>query len=412
MRKLASAMGMIAVVTLLLVGCSATAQRASDAAGTPKSSPKPKTYPVPDGCPAAEDMVSAYFGKGYEKKYVLVDAKLLDGEVATPLLDGGCAYLGADAKTASNSSAQYNDVLVWYFNVGTPDRITSAQLDSWAQSAGGTKDPDSPNSYDLPGTFSGWSKAQVTQAGAGGSSFAWEGGVIPEFTQGAQGRVTFSINADKASAIRTASSSGGTVDPLTAMSQGLAAAVTGTANIKDEDGYTATITLDAKLQPFTSDVTKAPPGSFDAVGSSTVSGTAVNTTAGRETKAASFSAIALYAKGSAACTQMNGVSLKDHDWQDTAYCAINIGGAPPSSLEPGGRFQQEPVTTPITGGRFPESGDALAQLNKPVSFYLVFGGNQGMVSATWSADTGCNTNLGTSGTWVVPMTGMPDLICR
>ena len=89
------------------------------------------------------------------------------------------------------------------------------------------------------------------------------------------------------------------------------------------------------MQPFTSDVTDAPPGQFEAVGASGVGGSVTNTTAERNMTAPEASVVALYPLESAACSGYNGISAEGADWQDSAYCVLGLGSVPGAQLTGG-----------------------------------------------------------------------------
>lgn len=400
------------------------------ATATPSATATPTVYPIPKVCPPAKELGQAWVGK--PDWFSTIDAKLLDSEMNTPLPKSGCAYLYSQPGTSNSSSETFQRVMVWYFNMNRPGQATTAEISAWAKSAEGTPltgiDPGTGKTttdttgqnFDLPDTFSGWSRSTVVQVSGEGSSFAWDQSILPAYTQGDQAKIDFSVNAAKAQAMGRAcgpdSSSGATSnsDPKKALAQGLAASFTTTVVVTDDQGYTAQLKVQGKLEPFTRDVTDAPPGKMNAVSSSTVSGTVTNTTNGRQTKAPGASVMAVYPLNSAACTGYNGISVQNADWQKPSFCAVSLGSVSEATLSPDASQPLPETTAPQKLGTFPESGNAIAQLNSPVSVYLFFG-NKGSISTetAWHGDKGCLAQREYGGAnWNVPMDGWPDVICE
>ncbi|MFF2842479.1 hypothetical protein [Paenarthrobacter sp. NPDC057981] len=359
-----------------------------------------------------------------------IEAKLLDSELKTPLPAGGCAYLYSPPGTSNNSSEKYQRVMVWYFNVNRQGKLTTADITNWAKSAGGTPlkgtDPinnqtttdTTGNNFDLPDTFSGWTKSTVVQVSGDNDHFGWEQTVLPAYTQGAQAKIDFALKADKAQAMARASVPGSTTsagsDPTKALTLGLAAAFSTSAVVTNDEGYTAQLKVQGKLEPFTKDVKDAPPGKLHGISSSTVSGSVTNTTTGRQTKTPGAGVMAVYPLESAACDGYNGISVTGTDWQKPSYCAVELGSVEGTTLAPDASQSLKGTTLPQKLGTFPESGNAIAELNAPISFYMKFG-NVGMASAgtNWKSDKGClSSRLYGGATWNVVMDGWPDVICK
>jgi hypothetical protein len=399
---------LLAIVAFGTSGCT-TSVTTEVGASTPR--PKSKVYPVPVGCPSPKDVGNAWDGHG--DLYTAVDLKLLDSQLPEALPDGGCPYITSGVKTAGNGTATYEDLQAWYFNLGKPGMATSSELTSWAKAAGG-KHSDDSDAFDLPTAFSGWTNSAEDQAGGESSSWGWNTKVIPAYTQGASGRIAFALDSAKVEALAKATTGGpAATDPTKALASGLAAAFTNSFEIKDGQGYTAQIQVTGSMEPFTSDVTNAPPGQFDAIASPSVGGSVLNTTTGRNTQTTGMVLVALYALKSAACTGYNGVSVQGADWEVSSYCAVEVGALSSESLVPAQSQTIPSTATSLKLGNFPQNGPALAQLNAPVSFYAYFGGTSGLVNPDWSSSQGCVSQTSSwGGQWFVPMTGWPDVICK
>jgi hypothetical protein len=429
-RSSASALAIVAMAALM-TGCGQSPDSSSAATQVAVSSPSasPTVLPVPDGCPPEKELGQAWV-EDPNWFTATIDAKLLDSELKTPLPPGGCAYLYSPPGTSNNSSDKYQRVMVWYFNVNRPGRLTTADITVWAKSAGGTPlkgtDPISSqattdttgNDFDLPDTFSGWTKSTAVQVSGDNSSFGWNQSVLPAYTQGAQAKIDFALKAEKAQAIARAtvpgSTSGAGTDPTKALALGLAASFSTSAVVTNDEGYTAQLKVQGKLEPFTKDVKDAPPGKLHAISSSTVSGTVTNTTTGRQTKTPGASVMAVYPLESAGCDGYNGISVTGADWQKPSYCAVELGSVDGTTLAPDASQQLKETKAPKKLGTFPESGNAIAELNAPISFYMKFG-SMGTASAgtSWKSDKGClSSRLYGGASWNVVMDGWPDVICK
>jgi hypothetical protein len=418
LRSVGSLLSCVSVV----IGAVACGQPSAEPApSSPSVSATPTVYPVPGGCPPAKQLGQAWVNE--PDWFTAIDAKLVDTEVKTPLPKNGCAYLFGKEGTATGSSAKYQHIMVWYFNMNRPDTATTADMISWAKSAGGTPltgtDPatkakttdTSGENFDLPEAFTGWTGSKIVQVSGQGSSFGWDQSILPAYTEGAQAKFEFSVNAEKATAMLKASGSGATKDdPTKALSQGLATSFSTDVGATDDQGYTVRLKVQGKLEPFTKNITEAPPGQLHAMSTSTVSGSVTNTTSGRQAKTPSGSVMALYPLKSAACTAYNGISLKGVDWEKPSYCAINLGQIASATLAPAASQPFPGVSGPQKLGTFPESGSAIEQLNAPTSFYLSFG-SEGL-SLVWHGDKGCLAPAQHGAdNWYVVMDGWPDVIC-
>lgn len=427
-----SAAALTILAAALTTGCGQSPGPTSavmPAADAPKPTETATVYPLPKDCPPEKELGQAWVDK--TDWFTAIDAKLLDSELKTPLPKNGCAYLYSTPDTANNSSDTFQHVMVWYFNMNRPGQAATADITNWAKSAGGTPlsgiQPGTNNvttdttglDFDLPDSFSGWTKSTVVQVNGPGSRFGWNQSVLPAYTQGAEAKIDFSLSAQKAQAMARASGAGAsagasTSDPTKALSQGLAASFSTSTVITDKQGYTAQLKVQGKLEPFTKNVTDAPPGKLNAVSSSTVSGSITNTTAGRQTATPSASVIAVYPLESAACTGYNGISVKNADWQKSSYCAIDLGSVENVTLSLDASQTLNERTASQKMGTFPESGDAISQLNSPVSVYLNFG-SEGTISTgtSWHGDKGCLSSRAYGGaSWNVAMDGWPDVICQ
>lgn len=374
----------------------------------------PVSLPVPDGCPTAEEFGNAWVR--YADFADAIDFTLLAGETNPAVPSGGCAYSRRDVETASDSDARYRFVQVWYFNLNAPGKSTTAELEEWAIAAGGVPSPDSDSvgtNFDLPDDFSGWTGTDLRAAGD--ESWGWDETIVPAFTQGISARIEFGLDADRVQSLVDASVGGNETqggDPTAALSLGLAAAFQNTFNMQDSEGYTVGVEVAGRLQAFTSDVSDAPPGQFRAVSISTVGGALTNTTAGRNTDADNVGVAALYPLESTVCAGVSsGVSLPGADGQDSSYCLIGLGQVNGTNLTVDGVAVSEPLEKLLEFGDFPETGSALAEFNRPVSIYALFGTRAGRNDSSWTGDQGCLTRTTQGGTWVTVMLGWPEVIC-
>lgn len=403
------------------------------------STPSPETtttYPVPDGCPAADDLGVTTFGEYYDadNKFVAIDAGLLDGEVTTDLPAGGCAYLIGGSKKSNNSDDTYRRVEVWYFNLGAPGKVSAAQMADFVSAVGGTPRSATPvdgpshapepvaGGYDLPDTFSGWTGG-IVDGVDGDSSWLPQGrdSKIPAFSQGSQAKIEFSIASAKADAILAASGVQGTPgssstpsvpsDPLGAMKQGLTLHVSGTVSMTDDQGYAATADVDVRLQPFASDVTDAAPGKTNAVSSSVVTAKVTNTTAQRRTVAPGIRVVVVYPPGSTACVGGVEILVKTARSGDPKNCGIVLDNLDSVTLDPGGSQEVGGVKRALKLGPVSESSDALTQLNLPTSVYVFL--NSPNSGTRWTGNRGCEGEYyGEWDGWFVPLDGMHDALCQ
>ncbi|MFZ8756958.1 hypothetical protein ACO03V_05995 [Microbacterium sp. HMH0099] len=227
----------------------------------------PISYPVPDGCPSGKELGQAYVDDPAWAR--AVNADLLSGELRSPLPAGGCAYFVGDVGAAKNGVDTYQRVIVAYFNLDTPGRLTPGDLRAWGLQAGGvpTEQTDaegnptgetSDTSLTLPDNFTYFNNAGVGWVD-GVTTMRYRETPIPAFTQGSSGQVEFYLKADRAKAIEEASVTGGTVSD--AMSGIIAidtsaTAVTLTAIDPTTGATTATRTFEG-TQPVTPRVNMA-----------------------------------------------------------------------------------------------------------------------------------------------------------
>ncbi|WHP16642.1 hypothetical protein [Cellulomonas sp. ES6] len=417
----------LAAAVALLTACGGGGT-GTDGAGAQSPEPEvsPVSYPVPEGCPTGQEL--SLVSVGEDDWAEPLDAASLDGELSTPLLPGGCGYVVGDEGT-TDSGTRYRRLVVEYFNLDTPGRPTQADVRAWGEAAGGVPtevtDLDgnptgeySDTSLRLPDDFTGFTNAVVSWVdGETSWRFDPENDVIPAFTQGANAEVGLYLEAERVEAIQAAAaapgaSAGAGIDPTTALAQGLSATFSTSYSVVDGEGYTATYELSGRMQPFTSDVTDAPPGQLEAVGASGVGGSVTNTTAERNMTAPAVSVVALYPLESAACSGYNGISAEGADWQDSAYCVLGLGSVPGAQLTPDGTQSWDAAESSQSLGPYDETGPALAELNAPVSVYARFGGKgSGLTGVDWTADVGCHVQSTNGGTWVVVMDGWPEVLC-
>lgn len=376
----------------------------------------PASYPVPDGCPTGDEFGLAFVAQeGWAEE---IDASFLDTVVSTPLPAGGCAYVAGDGGT-TDSGAAFERIIVVYFNIDTPDRPTHDDLYGWAMSAGATPNVDdatgeaSDSSADLPQDFTGFTNGTFLWVDGETSYFFTEHETIPAFTQGANAKLEFYLEAADVEAIRAASDAGvNASDPTKALAAGLPLTSSVTFDGTDPDGYTATYQVTAKLQPFTTDVSNSAPGELEILSSGSVGGSVQNTTPERNTETASVNAFALYPGGSPICDNFNEVSITGADWQDSSYCAIGLGGIYRAELAPEGSQTFEETSTPLEYGPFPENGSELTAFNAPLAVYASLDPSSMVTTTDWTSDKGCLTKLSTTAAWVIAMDGWPDPICR
>jgi hypothetical protein len=178
--------------------------------------------------------------------------------------------------TAENSDATYREVFVFYFNLGEPAKLTQSELALWGEQVGGTPADEilngeptgkfSTSDLVLPDDFSGWTGSHVTWVdGENSWYFDPEDDVIPEYTGGAGGRVTFDLSSERVDALV----GGEVVITETAMP---------TVQIEDASGYTYVLSLDNPVTEATVSVADALPGKANVTFDFTISGRVVNTT--------------------------------------------------------------------------------------------------------------------------------------
>jgi len=396
---------------LSLVGCAAT-----PAEPEPQQVETPVSYPVPDGCPSTGEMGLAFIDD--PDFFEVIDASLLDSELTIALPAGGCGFARIDrANTDPGKAAR--TILVWYFNIGEPGKITRNQLVNWSRDAGGvpmvstfgdveTTD-ESGLDFDLPIEFSGWTGATVAQK----SGYLLTEDTIPEFTQGSTGTIIFTLDADRVAALVAASGNGdGSIDPTTALAQGLTASGRVELSVTDSEGYTFDAELSVKLDPYVSEIENSIPGEFDAVTRSNLSATITNTTGGRVARSPWFSVIAIYPDGSEFCTALGDLS---DDAENETYCQVPLGVFYPVDLDVGGSQEVTSGLDAFTGGtdirvsRLSEAGSSLATLNSPLSIYVRFGDTT-RTSVNFEANKGCVARQ-SGASIVVPLNGWPDPLC-
>ncbi|MEV7757836.1 hypothetical protein AB0O16_07590 [Microbacterium sp. NPDC089180] len=200
---------------VLLAGCSVSGPELGD----DDADATPISYPVPDGCPSGGEFGQAFISDPAWARAVTAD--LLSGDLRSPLPPGGCAYFVGDVGTAKNGVDRYQRVIVAYFNLDTPGRLTQEDLRTWGVEAGGVPEDEtsidgnptgkkSERSLGLPTDFTYFDSARVSWLD-GVTTTRYADTPIPAFTQGASGEIEFYLKAERASAIEAASGSGGSV---------------------------------------------------------------------------------------------------------------------------------------------------------------------------------------------------------
>lgn len=392
----AAALGAMAV---LLAACASPESNDEDSAG----SAEPTVYEIPEGCPSAEDFGLAWSNK--DDLAVAIDLAILSNEVSVALPEGGCAYAAQTPGTDQASGNSYREIFVAYFNLDEPERQSTGDMRAWADVAGATS--GSPEEgFGLPTDFSGWSGAEISWFG----QWAWlRPDAIPAFVQGTSGLVNFALDASRVDTIEAASAAAeGSVDPTTALAQGLAAPYSATFTIKDTEGYTAEVEVTGRLQPWTADVASAPPGEFDAVSSSLTEVTYTNTTSDRNGQFPYMSVVALYPVRTAPCNGFLTLTAED----GSGYCYVIIFRESGVDLGPSEVKTIASTNTPLGLGSFPESGPGLSELNTPVSLYVMYGGKgPNLTGVDWTSEQGCSVFAGTGGQSVVVLEGWPNVLC-
>lgn len=392
-----------AALIAVLAGCSPTPP--SDSAA-PEQAASPISYPVPEGCPTAEQFSQEMSS---ELPYTAANFSLLSSQLQAPLLEGGCAYVNGNVKTSSDGQA-VRFLYILYFNLGTSNRPTLADFDGWALKIGATQTEG--HDFDLPGTYSGLTEAAAFASGEGTGSTWFSGGTIPEYTQGTQGIVRLWLPSDQVAKLTVEDGNSAAYDPTTALANGLKLRWEGSFDVADKDGYTANYALSGSLSPFTANVADSKPGEFEADAVSAISGSVANTTADRNASITGVGMYALYPLGSAACTNFNGISKAGGSWKQPDYCFVRIGGVVGSELAPGRNSTVQAENPPIKSGPHAEGSGALAQLNAPVAIYALFGGQRVQSTPDWTSSKGCvapTDSIG--GQAAVVMDGWPDILC-
>lgn len=367
----------------------------------------PSFQPVPEGCPSAEDFGSAYVSQPDWAD--ALDMEFVRSQLLPELPGGGCAYSRREVLT-SESGKDYRFVQVWYFRMDEADQLSRRTLLDWALEAAGTE--AEPGRFDLPTTFSGWTGSTLGIVDGETSSWFLDDRVLPAYTQGAHARIEFAMNADRVEKIIELAVQGDEVDPTTAMADGLSAGFSASFDVEDKKGYTASIRISGRMDPFVSVVTDSAPGEFEAVGTAAVQGIVTNTTESRNAKPAGVRAIALYPLDSAVCSSYNGISVEGDGWKSPSYCQLSVEGIASDQLAPDASEVIPATRVEIPLGPFREDGEALAELNAPLSVYASFGGQPGLTNPSWTSDVGCQAQTQSSGgLWVLPMDGWPDILC-
>lgn len=411
LRRRAIGIGVAVVAAaMMFAGCSAPA--AEPASAEEEGTNTPVTYPVPDGCPTAEDFSRAFVSDPTFARQL--NAALLDAVLSDPLPAGGCGYLVNNGGNATSSGSTYERVIVFWFNMDSPNRLSTAELTEWATSIGATAGADGTSDFDLPDSLSGYTNGIVSLVdGVTSFIFDQDSDVIPEFTQGASGRIDFYLSENLADAVTAATDAGvTTADPTTALASGLPSVSYVAFDATDPEGYTVNIALSGKLWPWATDVADSAPGEEQATSHSRVSGSVTNTTAARNATSPKVNLFALYPMGSAACMNGGVASVVGADWQDSSYCTISLGSVSPVELSPDATQVYKAYISDLSFGPFPEGGSAVGELSQPLAVYAALDPITMLTTTDWTSSKGCLTNLSTTSVWAVVADGWPDLICQ
>lgn len=374
---------------------------------TPSATPTdtPVSYPIPDGCPSASDFGGAFAtnGNGYES----VSLAALNSAVATALPDGGCGYADKDTRTSSNSSSQYRNILVWYFNLGSPGKQTRQSLGTWATSAGSTDSFTAQNDVlSLPSSFSTWTGSRVVSFG--GPSLWQNPRIMPAYVQGTSAYITFALDLAKVATLVQATQSGATITTTNSLSLGIPVQFSASFPMQDTDGYTVQVDVTGSMQPFTKSIADSKPGYFSLTGSAAIGSTVTNTTQGRNTQSGEVEVLAIYPSKSSVCGTYNPSLTAKNGAQ---FCYVSLGNVVSESLPAGSNKYTAPTARSLSEGTFLESSDVLSQANSPTSIYALVG----FPSEGWTSSTGCKTVFKPAGAYTVsavPMTGWPDILCN
>ncbi|MGO2141735.1 MAG: hypothetical protein ACTH30_15155 [Leucobacter sp.] len=388
------------------------------------------SYPIPEGCPDADEFASSFMDDPSAAQ--ALDASLLDAELEVPLPEGGCAYALHEPKQAESSEAMFWRVLVVYFRLDEPGRPSLQSFEDWGRAAGGApatfKDSStgeetvetSRHDLDLPDSFSGWTGSSVRWADGDGVNFVYQDdNSIPEFTQGASAKIDFGLNAEKVEAMLAQGDGTGeqaALAPHQKMSSGLATSFAMEFPIADEQGYTASVSLSGKVQPFTSDITNSPPGEFAAVAEGDFDGTVTNTTEGRRAQTPTVNVWLVYPAESSPCGENNWVSR--YQSNDRAHCAIALGSISSGTAEPDGLISRDRSGVSLHIQGLEENSDDLLQANSPVGAYAVVENKRSVgPNGTWRPESGClvdyRSGIATILTeWAVPLPGWPNPLCE
>lgn len=387
-------------------------------------------HQVPEGCPTAEDVSEAFIQDSHWLEALNVN--LLQGELETPLPDGGCGYAVTEVGTSSSSDNTFRRVIVLYFRLGEEGRISQEEIAEWGRQAGGVPHEErdivteeltgefSDSRLDLPQTFTGWTGAHVSWVDGELSTFFFssEDGTraIPEYTLYATAKVDLYLDSDRVEVI-IAQGGGGSaepvLDPTEMLPSGLTATFRGSVAVSNDDGYTGIIAVTGKLQPWASDITNVPPGKFEAFTDASGQVTYTNTTDGRQTLMPTTKVWALYPTNSPACPGNGGVSVEGDGWQDSSFCRVSLGNTYDADLEPVAIVTAELERSAMRLGPLDESSDDLAILNAPIAMYVAFGtaGPLGNGNA-WVGERGCYVNTQQGQHWMVVLEGWPEVLCK
>ncbi len=234
----------------------------------PSPTPTPTVYPIPEGCPTAEEINQAWGDPGptaIRGDWVAVDASTLGSQLPAPLPDGGCAFISGRTFAANNKpDLMGKSAIVYYFN--QDDSHVSAITD-WVVGLGGAQAADAPGHYGLPDAVTGWNNNYVDFDRNDDNFIGFlSGALYPGYLQPGMRTVSAYLSFGAATAdaiIAGGPPSGGASapDPRTSLSRGLSVNFERSLDLVSEDRYSVHLDISGSLSPFASDAANEPPGS-------------------------------------------------------------------------------------------------------------------------------------------------------
>jgi len=373
----------------------------------------PMSLPIPETCPTAQEFGTAYVSNpGFVEA---VEPSLVSTEVSQALPAGGCGFAVREPGT-STSGTPFREVIVAFFNLDEPGKLTASELDEWAIAVGATPNSDSAASYGLPTDFAGFSRGYVVWEDGSQMIFLDRESAMVAHLQGQAGIIRFPLGADRVEALVAASTDGlSDLAPGESLAAGFPERFRVEFSMTDAEGYSMRLDARGSMQPWTAHVANSPPGKFEPISVGELTVTAANTTDQRNTEVSYVRAIVVYPKDSLAC---EGVGSRD--FTSESYCYSSIGTLVDRYeslvLSADEVLTAETGTYPLKRGVTDESSTTLAELNQPSGIYMAIGHG----GSTWQSDKGCGPTVQSSNSllnttlradWIVPMEGWPDPLC-